>query len=50
VKPQLKFLEIFEVSWNVAKRVNLSTFLDDNWNQTIPKVIDNMIIAKMSLK
>ncbi|MEM5867728.1 MAG: hypothetical protein QXG39_07400, partial [Candidatus Aenigmatarchaeota archaeon] len=49
-KPESKFIEIFESSWNIAKRINLSIFLDNNWNQTIPKVIDNAIIAKMSLR
>ena len=42
-----KFLEIFECSWYVAKDINLSKYLDGNWNQTIPKIIDNAIIFKM---
>ena len=41
-----KFLEIFESSWYIAKRMNLSYYLDDDWNRTIPKIIDNAIIAK----
>ncbi|MEM5861204.1 MAG: hypothetical protein QXJ20_02315 [Candidatus Aenigmatarchaeota archaeon] len=49
-RPESKFIEIFESSWNIAKRINLSIFLDNNWNQTIPKLIDNAIIAKMSLR
>lgn len=47
-KPEVKFIQIFECSWIIATQTNLSIFLDNNWNQTIPKVIDNAIIAKMS--
>jgi hypothetical protein len=46
--PTKKFLEVFTCSWLIAKDIDLSKYLDDNWNQTIPKVIDNAIIYKVS--
>lgn len=41
-----KFLRIFECSWHVAKDTDLSKYLDSEWNQTIPKIIDNAIMGK----
>lgn len=49
-KKTYQFLEIFECSWRVVQLLDLGPYLDDNWNQTIPKIIDNAIIAKMSIK
>jgi len=46
--PTKKFLDVFTCSWLIAKDIDLSKYLDDNWNQTIPKVIDNAIIYKVS--
>lgn len=43
-----RFLEIIEWSWEIAKRINLNKFLDNEWNQSAPKVIDNSIISKMN--
>jgi len=43
-----KFLEIFECFWYISKNIDLSKYLDNGWNQTIPKVIDNAIIYKMT--
>lgn len=43
-----KFLEIFECSWYIAKSTNLKRYLDSEWNQTIPKIIDNAIIFKIT--
>lgn len=42
-----KFLEIFECSRHIAKSVDLTKYLDDEWNQTIPKTIDNAIMFEM---
>lgn len=43
-----KFLEILECSYQVAKKVDLRKFLDNKWNLSITKVIDNAIISYMS--
>lgn len=43
-----KFLEILECSYQVAKKADLRKFLDNKWNLSITKVIDNAIISYMS--
>jgi hypothetical protein len=45
-----KFLKILECSYDIAKKVNLRQFLDNKWNQSITKAIDNAIISHMSPK
>lgn len=39
------FSELFEKFWEITQRYDLNNYLDNNWNRTIPKVIDNMIIG-----
>jgi len=45
-----KFLDIFECSHFIAKRLNLNEFLNDEWNRSIPKIIDNAVICAQSSK
>lgn len=45
-----KFLNIFECSYLIAKRLDLSDLLNDGWNRSIPKIIDNAIICAESSK
>jgi len=45
-----KFLDIFECSYQIARKMNLNRFLDQRWNLSITKVIDNAIICFMSPK
>ena len=45
-----RFLEILECSYNIAREVDLRQFLDEEWNLSITKVIDNAIISHMSPK
>ncbi len=42
-----RFIEIFDASWKIARRVGLEKYLDDEFNLSKPKVIDNAINAKM---
>ena len=44
------FLKIFGYSYEIAKKIDLRQFLDKTWNLSVPKVIDNAIISKMSPK
>jgi hypothetical protein len=44
------FLRIFGHSYEIAKKIDLRQFLDEEWNLSIPKVIDNAIISRMSPK
>lgn len=44
------FLRIFGQSHEIAKKIDLRQFLDEEWNLSVPKVIDNAIISKMSPK
>jgi len=39
------FSELFEKFWEISQRYDLNNYLDNIWNRTIPKVIDNMIIG-----
>lgn len=40
------FLKIFDFTWKVANKIDLSKFVDnEKWNTTIPKVIDNIILS-----
>ena len=39
-----RFLEIFRCSWYIANHIDLKRYLDDDWNQAIPKIIDNIIL------
>jgi len=40
-----KYVEIIELSFEIMNMAeNWSTYLDDNWNRTVPKMIDNAII------
>lgn len=45
-----KFLTILAYSHEIAKAIDLSQFLDDEWNLSIPKIIDNAIISRVSPK
>lgn len=45
-----KFLDIFECTYQIAKKVDLDRFLDQKWNLSITKIIDNVIISFMSPK
>lgn len=45
-----RFLEIIESSWKIARRINLNKFLDNEWNLSAPKVIDNAIISTTNPK
>lgn len=40
-----KFLDIFECSYNICKEIELHRFLDNKWNASLPKIIDNAIIS-----
>ena len=44
------FIRIFGYSHEIAQRIDLRQFLDDTWNLSVPKVIDNAIISEMSPK
>jgi len=44
------FMKILNCSFEITKRIDLSQFLDDQWNQSIPKIIDNAIISSESPK
>ena len=44
------FVKILSYSHEIAQRIDLSQFLDDEWNLSIPKVIDNAIISQVNLK
>jgi hypothetical protein len=44
------FLRIFGQSLEIARKIDLRQFLDEEWNLSVPKVIDNAIISKMSPK
>jgi len=39
------FSELFERFWEISQKYDLSIYLDNIWNRTIPKVIDNVIIG-----
>jgi len=40
-----KYVEIIELSFEIMNMAgNWSTYLDSNWNRTVPKMIDNAII------
>jgi len=45
-----RFLTVFERSHQIAKDIDLEQFLDEEWNLSKPKVIDNAIISYMSPK
>lgn len=45
-----KFLEIFGLSHEIAKRGDLKKYLDSQWNQSIPKIIDSAIIGYVRTK
>jgi len=45
-----KFLTILEYSYHLAKALDIRIFIDDNWNQSVPKIIDNAIICHMTPK
>jgi hypothetical protein len=44
------FMKILTCSYEIAKRIDLSQFLDNEWHQSIPKIIDNAIISSESPK
>lgn len=44
------FLKIFEYSWKIAQKIKSEDLIDDKWNPTIPKIIDNAIIYSMLRK
>jgi len=40
-----KYIEVIELSFEIMKKLeNWNNFLDDGWNATVPKMIDNTII------
>ncbi len=41
------FLKIIKSTWIIAKSLDLNKYLDNEWNATIPKIIDNSIIYLM---
>ncbi len=45
-----RFLTILERSHQIAKNIDLQQFLNEEWNLSKPKVIDNGIISYMSPK
>ena len=45
-----RFLTVLERSYQIAKVIDLRRFLDEEWNLSITKVIDNAIISRMSPK
>lgn len=44
------FLKAFTYSREIAQKIDLSQFLDKEWNQSVPKVIDNAIISSLNTK
>lgn len=42
-----RFFEIFDTSWKIAQRTNLEEHVDDEFNLSEPKVIDNAINSFM---
>ncbi len=40
-----KFSEILNFSYVIAKKIDVGEYLDDKWNQSIPKMIDNSIVG-----
>jgi hypothetical protein len=44
------FLKIFGYSKEIAQKIDLSQYLDDEWHQSIPKVIDNAILSLRNQK
>ena len=45
-----RFMTIFENSRKIAKNIDLGQFLDTQWHQSKPKVIDNAILCHESSK
>jgi len=45
-----RFLTVLDRSYQIAKIIDLGQFLDEEWNLSITKVIDNAIISHMSPK
>jgi len=45
-----RFMTILDNSRTIAKNIDLGQFLDEEWNLSKPKVIDNAIICYMSPK
>ena len=47
-----KFLEIIECTYYIAKEIDLNKFVNkyNEWNLSVPKIIDNAIICEQSLK
>ena len=45
-----RFMTILEHSYTIAKNIDLGQFLDEEWNLSKPKVIDNAIISYQSPK
>jgi len=39
-----KYIEIITLSWEIMGMEDLANYLDDGWNTTVPKIIDNAII------
>ncbi len=44
------FLRIFQYSWRIAQKIKSADLIDNKWNPTIPKIIDNAIIYYMLQK
>ena len=43
-----QYLDILKWSYSIAKNSNIdwSKYLDDRWNSTIPKILDNAVIIR----
>jgi len=46
-----QYLDIIRWSYDITKKsgIDWSRYLDDNWNSTIPKILDNAIIIKKNI-
>lgn len=45
-----KFLDIMDCAYHIARKVDLRSYLDTKWHQSIAKVIDSAIISFMNPK
>lgn len=45
-----RFLTILECSYQIARAIDLRQYLDEEWNLSVTKVIDDAIISHMSPK
>lgn len=45
-----KFANIFEFTHDMAMKGNFQKYLDDGWNQSVPKVIDSAIVGYVEME